>query len=388
MLNQQTGPDPTSRAWVEVDLGAFARNLQAVSRAAPGAALLPMVKADAYGLGAQALWQAARGALSGEALWGLGVATVAEGEALRAQGWTGRVLVCPPIAPGEYGRAAAAGLRLCLSDLEAVRAWAARAAQPGRRLVFHAEIDTGMGRAGFPAEGVARWGREVLDAAGDLLEWEGCFTHFHSADEPELAPTDDQFERFRQAVAALPPGAGRLLHSANSAAALRRGGYGGALVRPGIFLYGGPAGPGTRPEPVAAVRARVVRVREVQAGDTVGYGATYAARGPERWATLAIGYGDGLPRRLATAGGEALLRGRRVPIIGRISMDVTVVDVTGLDEVRSGDVATLVGRDGAAEITLEAVAERCGTITYEILTGLGPRLPRVYPSASAGSAHP
>lgn len=387
MSNQQTEADLMSRAWVEVDPGAFARNLQAVSRAAPGARLLPMVKADAYGLGAGPLWRAAQGALPGDALWGLGVASVGEGEALRAQGWSGRILVCPPIPPGEYARAAAAGLTLGLSDLTAVRAWAEAARAAGRRLGFHAEIDTGMGRAGFPAEGAAAWGRQVLDAAGDLLEWEGCFTHFHSADEPDLAPTDAQAERFRRAVAELPPAAGRLLHSANSAAALRRAGYGGALVRPGIFLYGGAAGPGTAPEPVAALRARVVRVRDVRPGDTVGYGATYAARGAERWATLAIGYGDGLPRRLAGAGGEALLHGRRVPMIGRISMDVTVVDVTGM-QVATGDVATLVGRADGAEITLESVARRCGTITYEILTGLGPRLPRVYASLNAGSTHP
>jgi alanine racemase len=170
----------------------------------------------------------------------------------------------------------------------------------------------------------------------------------------------------------------RLLHSANSAAALRRGGYGGDLVRPGIFLYGGAAGPGTNPEPVAALRARVALVREVPEGSTCGYGATYRARRRERWGTLAIGYGDGLPRALSPAGGEALVRGRRVPLVGRISMDVAVVDLTGVPDARAGDVATLIGRDGAEEITVDEVAARVGTISYEILTGLTPRLPRVY----------
>jgi alanine racemase len=366
-----------SRAWVEVDLGAFARNLQAVRDAAPGAALLPMVKADAYGLGAEAIWRAAIPLHP----WGLGVAAVCEGEALRAQGWSGRILVCPPIAPGEYARAAEARLTLALSDQEALAAWRRAAETVGERLAFHTEIDTGMGRAGFPADGAARWGREVAAAAGDLLRWEGCFTHFHSADEPDLSSADAQFERFRRAAAELPRenegGPQAVLHSANSAAALRRAGFGGALVRPGIFLYGGTAGPGTHPAPVAALRARVVRVREAKAGDTLGYGATYAATGAERWATVAIGYGDGLPRCLAASGGEAVLHGRRVPIIGRISMDVTVVNVTGTD-VSVGDVATFFGGEERGAISVDEVAGRCGTISYEILTGLGTRLPRVY----------
>jgi alanine racemase len=218
------------------------------------------------------------------------------------------------------------------------------------------------------------------------LEWEGCFTHFHSADEPVLASAEVQHERFRAALELLPEGAGRLLHSSNSAASVRRAGYAGDVVRPGIFIYGGEAGPGVRPEAVAALRARLGLVRRVPPGTTVGYGATYTSAREERWGTLAIGYGDGLPRRLATAGGEALVHGHRVPIIGRISMDMTVVDLTGVPgEVRAGDVATLIGRDGDEEIRVDEVASRCGTISYEILTGLGLRLPRTYRGAAAGA---
>lgn len=156
------------------------------------------------------------------------------------------------------------------------------------------------------------------------------------------------------------------------------------LVRPGIFLYGGRAGPGTDPAPVASVRARVIRVTGVPPGATVGYGATHRAARAERWATLAIGYGDGLRRALATGGGEAILRGRRVPIVGRISMDVTVVDATAVPDAAPGDVVTLVGRDGEEELAVDEVAARAGTISYEILTGLGPRLPRMY---RQGGAH-
>jgi alanine racemase len=152
------------------------------------------------------------------------------------------------------------------------------------------------------------------------------------------------------------------------------------MVRAGIYLYGGDpaeaAGEYEPPAPVVSVRARVVLVRDVPAGATCGYGATHTAAAPARWATLAIGYGDGLPRALGNRG-QALVRGRRVPIIGRISMDLTVVDITGLEGVAPGEVATLLGRDGDEAITVEELAALADTISYEILTGFTPRLPRV-----------
>src|ERR1700741_4995364 len=293
----------TSRAWVEVDLGALERNLLRVSEAAPGAGVVPMLKANAYGVGTAAVLGAVTRALAPRGgAWAIGVAAVAEGGGRRDVGWAGRILVFPPVA-GEEERAARAGLTLAVSDLDALERWAAAARATGRRLAFHAEIDTGMGRAGFPAAVAAEWGARVAETAGDLLAWEGCFTHFHSADEPDLAPTDEQVRLFRAALERLPPeGEGaprRVVHCANSAAALRRGGYGMELVRPGIFLYGGDAGPGVHAEPVVSLRARVVLARSVPAGSTAGYGATYAARGEETWATVALGYGDGLPRALA-----------------------------------------------------------------------------------------
>ena len=332
-----------------------------------------MVKADAYGLGMVTVARA----LAELGPWAFGVATVAEGEALRAAGWQGRLLVFAPVPPGELERAAAAALTPGISDEGTLRRWAAIAAERGERLPFHLEVDTGMGRAGFPWQKVVQW-RGALQEAGNLLRWEGCFTHFHSADEPDLGATDQQWERFRQVVGELPPTSPPpVLHVANSAGAMRRGGYGCDLARPGIFLYGGAVGAEVVPKPVVSVRARVTLVRDVPAGATVGYGATHTAQAPERWGTLGIGYGDGIPRALARGGGEVLIRGRRVPIIGRISMDMTTVDLTGLD-IAAGEVATLIGDDGSETITLEEVAGRCGTISYEILTGLRPRLPRVY----------
>lgn len=366
-----------------MDEAALRRNLRRVKDAAgPAASVVPMLKANAYGLGVDAVLRMVRDELSPGELWAIGVAAVQEGEQLRGLGWTGRVMVFAPAPPGEFARAARAGLTLALSDLDGVRRWAHAAREAGRRLAFHAEVDTGMGRAGFPFAQAAEWGREVDALAGDLLEWDGCFTHFHSADEPDPGPTDEQQRRLLQALDALPPPRGgaprRVVHSANSAAAIRRHGFGMDLVRPGIYLYGGSAGPGAQPEPVATVRARIALVREVPAGWSCGYGATYTSRRPERWGTLAIGYADGVPRALSPAGGEALVHGRRVPIIGRISMDMTVVDLTDVTEAAAGDAATLIGRDGGETIGLDEVAAKCGTISYEILTGLGARLPRVY----------
>lgn len=386
MLNSST--TLRSRAWVDVDLQALKRNLLRVrDTAGAGISVVPMVKADAYGLGAARIWPALVEALAPDGPWALGVAALSEGEALRRDGWTGRVAIFSPLPPGELARAAAADLVPSFSDLDALRAWAALAAETGRRLPFQLEVDTGMGRAGLPWSEAAAWGAEVARIGGDLLAWEGCYTHFHSADEPDLDSTVEQWRRFREALVQLPQDAAarRVLHCANSAAAMRCG-FPADLVRPGIFLYGGRAGPEVEPEPVAAVRARIALVREVAAGATLGYGATYVSGGPERWGTLSIGYGDGLPRRLSPAGGEALVHGRRVPVIGRISMDVTVVDLSGVPGAVAGDVATLIGRDGAEEITVDEVAARCGTISYEILTGLGTRLPRVYSTGPARGA--
>ena len=339
-----------------------------------------MVKADAYGLGMAAIVEALRSSLDASELWGFGVATVAEGETLRGTGWEGRILVFSPVLPGEEARAARAELTLCISDLEALRRWRAAARAVGKPLALHTEVDTGMGRAGFAWDAATEWGAEVAESAGTDLRWEGCYTHFHSADDPELVATDLQWERFRRALQALPPdpAGARIVHVANSAASLRCAGYGCPVVRPGIVLYGGCVGASMEPSPMVAVRARLALIRDVPAGSTLGYGATYVSRRPERWGTVAIGYGDGIPRVLGRRGGGMLIRGHRVPIIGRISMDVTTVDLTDQPDAAVGDTATLIGRDGEQEITLDQVARQCGTISYEILTGLTPRLPRIY----------
>lgn len=373
---------PRDRAWVEVRTAALRHNLGSIGESVgPDVRLVPMVKADGYGLGVERVVHALRPARP----FGWGVATIEEGLELRRLGLQAPLMICAPVPPADLPRAVDAALIPSISDpdsLSALRALArrARAATP---IPFQLEVDTGMGRAGFPpdraAEALARLAAAALPTPHGLRLF-GIFTHLHSADQPDLASARDQIARFDHFISglrragALPADA--LVHCSNSAGALRLASRTANAARPGIYLYGASAGdPDRRPEPVVAVRARVLLVRDVPPGTTLGYGATYTARGHERWAAVGIGYGDGLPRALGNRG-SAILRGRRVPIIGRISMDTTVVR-TDNGTPNPGDIVTFVGRDGGIELPLEEVAELAGTIPYEILTGLSRRLPRV-----------
>jgi alanine racemase len=364
------------RAWVEVDTGALQANYRRIAaRVGRDVAIIPMVKANGYGLGAEL---AARTFEAFEP-HAFGVAAAAEGKALRDAGIKRPIIVFTPLTRDALETAALYRLTPALSDIGSLEYWQ----QIANGADFHIEIDTGMGRAGFDWREIASWGddvRRVIAAGGQCA---GVFTHFHGADAPDGVSAATQWQRFLDALAQFPASAEDLLvHACNSAAGLRWPEYGLDAVRPGIFLYGGHPAPGVgddsdyRPEPVAAVRGRVVLVREAPPGSTVGYGATHAARGWESWATVSIGYGDGLPRALGNVG-HAIVRGRRVRIVGRISMDMTVVDVTGVPEVTAGDVATFIGADGEEEILVDEVAAHVGTISYEILTGLTSRLPRL-----------
>jgi alanine racemase len=369
--------DEMTRAWVEVDLDALRANYEAVAaRVGPAAAMIPMVKADAYGLGMLRVV----GALEPLGPWGYGVATVDEGVTLRESGVARPIIVFSPVAPQALAAAARARLTLSISDLAGLRRWAAVAGSDAGVLDFHVEIDTGMGRAGFDWRETPGWADAVRAGCGGRLRWTGVFTHFHGADSPDPTATMTQWERFRDALAQLPVAAGELLvHAANSAAAVRWPALAADAVRPGIFLYGGSPAPATdarRPVPVVALRARLGLVRDVPPGSTVGYGATHVSRGWERWGTVTIGYGDGVPRRLGNRG-SAILRGKLVPFVGRTSMDMIVVDIGAVPDAEEGDVVTLIGRDGGCEITVDDVAELAETISYEILTGLRPRLPRI-----------
>jgi len=350
-------PVETARAWADIDLGALVTNARTVARIS-GARLLPMVKANAYGLGAPACVRAL------EVLdpWGWGVATVEEGAELRAAGVTRPILVFTPLLPVLIPRYLAHALRPVIGDSEALVAWRAQGDHP-----FHIEIDTGMARAGFRWDADPSWREPLAKAPG----WEGIFTHFHSADS-DPASVHRQWRRFQQLLEALPVRPA-VVHAANSAAALQGKHYAADLVRPGIFLYGGGAN-GPAPEPVVRLRARVVALRTLRAGDTVSYGGTWTAAAETRVATLGIGYADGILRSLGNRGAVEL-DGRVVPVAGRVTMDCLMVTVDG--SVALGDVATVFG----GLVSLDDQARRAGTISYELLTAIGPRIRRRYDGA-------
>ncbi|MGD8867071.1 MAG: alanine racemase [Gemmatimonadales bacterium] len=364
----------TARAWVDVDLGALLSNYDTiVRRAAPPVGALPVVKADAYGLG---MCPAVR-TLESREPWGYGVAALAEAVELKEKGIDRRVvlLFC---TPEELDMAAEAHIIPAIGDLVALERYVSNARRLQRRLPFHLEIDTGIGRCGFLWDSADKWLPAVLAASESDLEWQGTFAHYQSADAEDDGPTLEQWERFQQCVAGFPNGAGGIRHTAASAAAVRWPSVSADVIRPGLYLYGGVAGgEPIAPRPVATVKARVTAVRDVPEGWTASYGATYRATRPSRWATLAIGYADGVRRELSNNGFVGF--GEQVaPIIGRVCMDVIVVDVTDLQSVEAGSIATVIGGPLDGPTGLNTVARRCGTITYEILTGLTRRLPRRY----------
>jgi len=353
----------TTRAWVDVDLAALVANARTVA-AVSGSRLLPMVKANGYGLGAT---EVAR-ALEQVDPWGFGVASIDEARQLRDAGIKRPILVMTPLLPRCIAQYLDLDLRPTIGDVSGLESWIARGERP-----FHVEIDTGMSRAGLRWDDRASLGRfaALLQTANG---WEGAFTHFLAA-ETDAGTTGRQWDRFQEVLRILPRRP-PLVHAANSAAALRGKTFAGDLVRPGIYLYGGAA-VSPPPEPVAALRARVVAVRTIAAGDTVGYGATWRAERPTMVATVGIGYADGFPRASPAAGPDRSARqlelnGSLVPLVGRVTMDMCMAAV-GL-KVALGDVATVFG----GLISLDQQAEAAGTISYELLTRLGPRVVRRY----------
>ncbi|MGH7630859.1 MAG: alanine racemase [Gemmatimonadales bacterium] len=351
-------PCATARAWVDVDLAAVAANAAVLARIS-GGRLLPMVKANGYGLGAVPVVRA----LEPLDPWGYGVATIEEAAELRGAGIGRPIVLFTPLLADWIDRCFEHDVRPSIGDLESLRAWIARGERP-----FHLEIDTGMARSGFRPDDPA------LAEAAELLRsapgWEGAFTHFHSP-ESDAAATETQWSCF-QAVLARLPRRPALVHVANSAAAVGGRRYTADLVRPGIFLYGGGSS-GVAPRPAAALRARVVALRRLAPGDTVSYGGTWRGERPVTIATVAVGYADGFPR---AAGRPRTLElgGRVVDVAGRVAMDMTMVVVEDGQAVSCGDIATIFG----GLVSLDEQARAAGTTAYELLTSLSPRVPRRY----------
>lgn len=323
---------------------------------------MPMVKADAYGLGVGPVV----GALESLDPWGYGVATVAEGEELRAARIHRPILVVAPVeaTAKSFGAVRAARLIPALGDSRSIRMWMMTGGGD-----WHLGIDTGMSRAGVRFDEVGALAEE-LKACPPA----GAFTHFHSS-EYDDGSMDVQTQRFRDAVAAM-PAEPELLHAENSGAIARTSPSPWSFVRPGVFLYGVGSGAALVPEQVVHVHAQVAELRDLKPGDTVSYGATWTAQRPTRLATLSVGYADGYRRSLGNKG-VVRVGASRAPIVGTVTMDLTMVDVTGIP-CEVGDIATLIGGDGPGAISVDEVGAACGLSPYEVLTGLRARAARVY----------
>ncbi len=357
-----------------IDLDAIRHNLALLRP--PRASVMAVVKANGYGHGAPAVSQAA---IEAGATW-LGVALVEEGIELREHGITARILVLSEFPPGADKEALVAGLTPSVYSAEAVRRLAKAAAEVGHPVSVHLKADTGRHRVGIEPDRSVALATEVLDSGLDL---EGLWTHFAVADEPADPFTSLQLDRLR-GLAMTMQGQGivpRMLHAANSAASMTRTDSHLDLVRLGIAMYGlAPsselAGPASALRPAMSLRSAVTMVKRVGAREGISYGLRYAPERPSWIATVPVGYADGYSRRLSGQA-QVLIRGRRHPVAGTITMDQLMVDC-GDERVEPGDEVVLMGRQGDAEVTAGDLAEWSGTIGYEIVCGISERVPRVY----------
>jgi alanine racemase len=382
----------TPLIWAEIDLGAVAHNVRALRRMTkPGARLMAVVKADGYGHGAVAV---ARTALDAGADW-LGVARIAEGIGLRAAGIEAPILVFGFTAPADTVLLIEHDLRQSVTSFETAAAYSAAAAGRGRSVRVHLKIDTGMGRLGLlpaaltgPPDGDAA-GEGLLSEVGRIvrlpgIEAEGIFTHFAASDSADKTHAGGQMTLFRKILDRLAAAghAFAVRHAANSAAVIDIPDSHLDLVRPGIALYGlAPSaevdGLRLALEPAMALKTRVIHLKKVPAGFAVSYGMTYRTPQPTVIATVPAGYADGL-RRALSGRGEMIVRGCRVPVVGRVCMDLTMLDVGRLPEVQIGDEVVIIGRQGRESVTADDIARSLGTINYEVVTALTARVARVY----------
>lgn len=371
---------PGRPTWAEINLDHLMHNLRLVKQMVGAeVAVMPAVKADAYGHGAAACALALERA---GADW-FGVALPEEGVGLREAGVTRPVLCLGGFWEGQEAGLLAAQLTPVLYRLDLLERLDAEARRAGRTAAYHLKVDTGMGRLGVPYMELARF----LDRADGFthLQLDGVMTHFASADQPDKDEfTRLQMTRFESALAEIRARGHQpaWIHEANSAASLAYARARGNLVRPGGVLYGlwrdvvNPQTPRLDWRAVLALRTRIIHLKTVARGAPLGYGGTFTTVRESLIATLAIGYEDGLPRALSNCG-RVLVRGQFAPIVGRISMDLTLIDVTDINGAALNDEVTIIGQQGTQEISAEEVAKQAGTISYEITCRLSERVPRI-----------
>lgn len=357
--------------WVDIDLAAYERNLQKVRLCVgPQVKILSLQKANAYGHGAVALSQFAQ---RKNLCQFLGVASVEEGIILRQNGITLPILVLGSLYPFEaFETAIEYDLSVAIASVEAAQAVIRAARQTGKKARCHVKLDSGMGRIGTRLSGIAKI-MELL-RADESIVLEGLFTHLSSVDS-DAAYTDEQVSIFRQAVAQLKAqnSPRPICHIAASPAIELRPDCYYDMVRAGHASFGLSDGF----EPILSWKSRIVFLKEVAAGASISYNRSFRAAQPMKVATIPVGYGDGYLRTLSHKA-EVLIGGQRCRVLGNITMDMCMVDVSALPQVRVGDEVVLIGRQGAEQILARELAERAGTIDYEITTLIALRVPRFY----------
>jgi alanine racemase len=374
----RSSPPKGRPTYCSIDLAALRWNFQQVrNMVGAGVKIFSVVKADAYGHGAcEAVQMLAKAGSDG-----FGVATVEEGVELREAGIRAPILVLTAVYAEQLEKFLRHRLTPAVSDLHTLRQLEKLARKRGRALEFHLKVDTGMGRLGLLHSDVDSWLPEI----GKLkaLKLEGLFSQLSHAEDARGKHTQMQVRNFSEVVDRLrragfvPP----LIHLANSAGVIGVPSAHGTMVRPGLMLYG--LYPSREMEgrvelrPVLSWKTRVLQVKELPVNSSIGYGRTFVTKRKSSIATLPVGYADGYHRLLSNRG-AALAGGKRAPIVGRISMDLTMIDVTDIRGVTQGDEVVLLGRQGEENISADEMAGWAETISYEILTSISARVPRVY----------
>lgn len=364
------------RVWAEIHLDRLIHNYQIVRKAARNVGVMAAIKADAYGHGAVEVAKT----LEGQGIEMFGVASVEEGIELREAGVSTKILILSPILYNQIDPIIEYRLMPTISELNFFKKLNEKLRHLKRPLTVHVEIDTGMTRTGLALDDAV----EALNTVRrtPLIRIEGIFSHFPLADGDGVF-SRRQINNFRLLVNDLRAHGHNpsYFHLANSSGIFKYANAHYNLVRPGISLYG------LRPSasvsfdkalaPVLALKSRVVNIHHVPARTPVSYGHTYVTRKKSTIATMSVGYGDGYPRMLSNSG-EVICHGRKAPIVGSICMDLMMVDVTRVPDVRIGDVVTLIGQEGGAVISAEECAAKCRTIVYELTSGIGPRVARLF----------
>lgn len=358
-------------SWVEIDLAALRHNLAQVhNRMSAHTQILGVVKSDAYGHG---MLPVARELAAGGVDF-LAVSKFWEAQELQASGIRLPILVLSGIEPPEMDEAIRQQVRPAVFRLDHAELISKKACSLNTKAKIHLKIDTGMGRLGVPWKKVPTFLDDLLALPGIHLE--GILSHFAVADEPDKTYSEQQLSRFREILRVL-AGCGhpvRYAHIANSAGLLDLPHAHFQLVRPGIMLYGSPPSQELHSpaelKPVMSFKSKILQLKEVPAGQPIGYGRTFTTDKITRIATIPVGYDDGYPRVLSNRG-QVLVHGQRAPLIGRVSMNLITIDVTSVPNAREDDEVLLLGRQNNDRITAEEIAELCGTISYEIYCNIG-----------------